>query len=76
MYMGVKYCGNCILNSGANRHLVRDETLLIDLALRDRAIAMADDESLHLTQADSVLLKVISLGVENILMPTDVYLAP
>ena len=68
--------GNCIIDSGASRHLINDETLLIDSATCDHEIAMADGESLLLTQVGSVRLKVIARGVESTVMLTDVYLAP
>ena len=49
-----KNCGNWILDSGASRHRVNDETLLIDSAACNHEIAIADGESLRLTQVDSV----------------------
>ena len=68
--------GNCIIDSGASRHLINDETLLIDSDAYDYEIAMTDGESRHLTQVGSVRLKVIAHNIENTVMLMDMYLAP
>ena len=46
--------GGWILDSGASRHLVNDESLLIEPAACIHEIAMADGESLRLTRVGSV----------------------
>ena len=73
---GDKYHGNWILDSGASRHLVHDETLLIDSAACNYEVAMADSESPNLTQVGNVRLKVIARGLDSTVMLTDVYLVP
>uniref|UniRef100_A0AAV1T508 Uncharacterized protein n=1 Tax=Peronospora matthiolae TaxID=2874970 RepID=A0AAV1T508_9STRA len=68
--------GDWILDSGASRHLVNDESLLLDSSSCSHEIAMADGESLRLTRAGSVRLEVLVRGVKTIVTLTDVYLAP
>ena len=68
--------GNWILDSGASRHLVNDEKLLLDASACSHEIAMADGESLRLTRVGSVRLEVLARGVATIVTLTDVYLAP
>ena len=46
--------GDWILDRGASRHLVNDESLLIDSTACVYEIAMADGESLRLTRVGSV----------------------
>uniref|UniRef100_A0AAV1V1J0 CCHC-type domain-containing protein n=1 Tax=Peronospora matthiolae TaxID=2874970 RepID=A0AAV1V1J0_9STRA len=68
--------GDWILDSGTSRHLVNDESLLLDSSSCSHDIAMADGESLRLTRTGSVRLKVLARGVKTIVTLTDVYLAP
>ena len=56
--------GDWILDSGASRHLVNDESLLIDSTSCVYEIAMADGESLQLTRVGSVRLEVLARGVK------------
>lgn len=65
---------NWVLGSGASRHLVNEETLLIDSAKRSQEIAMAVVESLHLTRDGSVRLKILVRNFESTVTLTDVYL--
>uniref|UniRef100_A0AAV1V2L8 Uncharacterized protein n=1 Tax=Peronospora matthiolae TaxID=2874970 RepID=A0AAV1V2L8_9STRA len=51
--------GDWILDSGASRHLVNDESLLLKSTACSHEIAMADGESLHLTRVGS---KIVSYG--------------
>lgn len=62
---GDKDRGDWILDSNASRHLVNDETLLIDSSVCSQEIAMDDGESLHLTRVGSVRLGVIASSVES-----------
>uniref|UniRef100_A0AAV1VI13 Integrase catalytic domain-containing protein n=1 Tax=Peronospora matthiolae TaxID=2874970 RepID=A0AAV1VI13_9STRA len=68
--------GDWILDSGASRHLVNDESLLLKSTACSHEIAMADGESLHLTRVGSVRLEVLARGAEAVVTLTDVYLAP
>ena len=68
--------GDWILDSGASRHLVNDESLLLNSTACSHQIAMADGESLHLTRVGSVRLDVLARGAEAVVTLTDVYLAP
>ena len=68
--------GDWILDSGASRHLVNDESLLIDSTACVYEIAMADGESLRLTRVGSVRLEVLARGVKMTVTLTEVYLAP
>uniref|UniRef100_A0AAV1T9S2 Uncharacterized protein n=1 Tax=Peronospora matthiolae TaxID=2874970 RepID=A0AAV1T9S2_9STRA len=69
------YRGDWILDSGASRHLVNDESLLLKLAC-SHEVAMADGESLHLTRVCSVRLEVLARGAEAVVTLTGEYLAP
>uniref|UniRef100_A0AAV1UMW7 Uncharacterized protein n=1 Tax=Peronospora matthiolae TaxID=2874970 RepID=A0AAV1UMW7_9STRA len=68
--------GDWILDSGASRHLVNDESLLIDSTACVYEIAMADGESLRLTRVGSVRLEVLARGLKVTVTLTKVYLAP
>uniref|UniRef100_A0AAV1T191 Integrase catalytic domain-containing protein n=1 Tax=Peronospora matthiolae TaxID=2874970 RepID=A0AAV1T191_9STRA len=68
--------GDWILDSGASRHLVNDESLLLDSSSCSHEIAMADGESLRLTRAGNVRLEVLARGVKTVVTLADVYLAP
>uniref|UniRef100_A0AAV1UJY9 GAG-pre-integrase domain-containing protein n=1 Tax=Peronospora matthiolae TaxID=2874970 RepID=A0AAV1UJY9_9STRA len=68
--------GDWILDSGASRHLINDESLLLKSTACSHEIAMADGESLHLTRVGSVRLDVLAHGAEEVVKLTDVYLAP
>uniref|UniRef100_A0AAV1UBX1 CCHC-type domain-containing protein n=1 Tax=Peronospora matthiolae TaxID=2874970 RepID=A0AAV1UBX1_9STRA len=68
--------GDWILDSGASRHLVNNESLLLKSTACSHEIAMADGESLHLTRVGSVRLEVLARGAGAVVTLTDVYLAP
>ena len=68
--------GGRILDSGASRHLVNDESLMLISTDCSHEIAMADGESLHLMRVGSVRLEVLARGAEAFVTLTDVYLAP
>uniref|UniRef100_A0AAV1TI68 Uncharacterized protein n=1 Tax=Peronospora matthiolae TaxID=2874970 RepID=A0AAV1TI68_9STRA len=67
--------GDWILDSGASRHLVNDESLLLKSTACSHEIAMADGESLHLTRVGSVRLEVLARGAEAVVTLTGVCLA-
>ena len=67
--------GDWILDSGASRHLVNDESLLINITDCSHEIAMTDGESLRLTRVGSVRLEVLVRGMKMTATLTEVYLA-
>ena len=68
--------GDWILDSDASKHLVNDESLLIQPAACVHEIVMADGESLRLTRVGSVRLEVLARGAKTSMTLTDAYLAP
>ena len=67
--------GDWILDSGASRHLVNDESLLIDSTTCVHEISMADGESLRLTRVENVCLEVLARGRKKNVTLNEAYLA-
>ena len=65
---------DCILDSGASRHLVNEESMLIDSTTCGHEVVMADGESLRLTRVGSVRVEVLASGAKTSLTLTKVYM--
>ena len=57
--------GDWILDSGAIRHLVNDESLLLESSACEHQIEMADAESFCLKRVGSARLKVLERGANR-----------
>ena len=51
-----------ILDSGASRHLVNDDRLMIDAEIRNDVVSLADNEKVGLSKVGSVRLSVVANG--------------
>ena len=65
---------DCILDSGASRHLVSDELMLIDSTTCAHEVVMAYGESFRLTRVGSVRVEVLASGAKTSLTLTIVYM--
>ena len=63
------------MDSGSSRHLLKDESLLLDAQDCNYQCNMADGETLSLSRVGSVRLCVMAGGKERTVKLTDVYLA-
>ena len=68
--------GDWILYSGASRHLVNNESLLIDSSACVHEIDMTDGKSLWLTRVGNVRLAVLARDMKMNVTLTEVFLAP
>uniref|UniRef100_A0AAV1V3T6 CCHC-type domain-containing protein n=1 Tax=Peronospora matthiolae TaxID=2874970 RepID=A0AAV1V3T6_9STRA len=65
-----------ILDSGARRHLVNDDRLLIDAEICNDVVSQADNEKVGLSKVGSVRLSVAANGQEKTDKLTNVYYSP
>ena len=68
--------GGWILDSGASRQHVNNESLLIDSTTCAHEIVMTDGESLRLKCVGAVRIEVLARGVKITVILTEIYLAP
>uniref|UniRef100_A0AAV1TNS0 Retrovirus-related Pol polyprotein from transposon TNT 1-94-like beta-barrel domain-containing protein n=1 Tax=Peronospora matthiolae TaxID=2874970 RepID=A0AAV1TNS0_9STRA len=73
---GDKVKDDWILDSGASRHLVKDDRLLIEAEICNDVVSLADNEKVGLSTVDSVRLSVVVNGKEKTVKLTDVYYSP
>uniref|UniRef100_A0AAV1UPH6 Retrovirus-related Pol polyprotein from transposon TNT 1-94-like beta-barrel domain-containing protein n=1 Tax=Peronospora matthiolae TaxID=2874970 RepID=A0AAV1UPH6_9STRA len=65
-----------ILDSGASRHLVNDDRLLIDAEICSDVVSLDHNEEVGLSKVGSVRLSVVANGQEKTVKLTNVYYSP